>query len=95
MSVEYHGTATAAPSHPSSSCGARPCVQPADGRAAGWKRSQWLFLADESVAGADAWLLAVQLKGPAAAVDWLDPVAEAGALVTLRCAEGPVIAPLT
>jgi len=70
-------------------------VQPADGRAAGWKRSQWLFLADESVAGADAWLLAVQLKGPAAAVDWLDPVAEAGALVTLRCAESPVIAPLT
>ncbi len=59
------------------------------GRAAGWKRSQWLFLADESVAGADAWLLAVQLEGPAAAVDWLDPVAEAGALVTLRCAAAP------
>lgn len=51
---------------------------------AGWKRSQWLFLADEAVAAPDAWLLAVQLEGPAEAVDWVDPLADAGAIIFVR-----------
>ena len=51
---------------------------------AGWKRSQWLFLADEAVAAPDAWLLAVQLEGPSEAVDWVDPLADAGAIVSVR-----------
>ena len=51
---------------------------------AGWKRSQWLFLADQTVDASDAWLLAVHLEGPAEAVDWVDSNADAGALMLLR-----------
>ncbi|KAK9824814.1 hypothetical protein WJX81_000970 [Elliptochloris bilobata] len=50
----------------------------------GWKRSQWLFLADESVEAPNAWLLAVQLEGPPEAVDWVDPLADVSAVVSLR-----------
>ena len=51
---------------------------------AGWKRSQWLFLADQTVDTHDAWLLAVQLEGPAEAIDWVDPDADVGAIMSLR-----------
>ena len=55
---------------------------------AGWKRSQWLFLADQTVDPHDAWLLAVHLEGPAEAIDWVDPDADVGAIMSLRHAHG-------
>ena len=58
---------------------------------AGWKRSQWLFLADQTVDPHDAWLLAVHLEGPAEAIDWVDPDADVGAIMSLRHAPCAVI----